>query len=59
MTNLKTVIASLRRDEKGATAIEYGLIAAFVSIAIIATLQLIGPALDGIFQQVLAALQSA
>lgn len=55
-TNLKAVIASLRRDEKGATAIEYGLIAAFVSIAIVATLQILGPRLDAIFQRISNAL---
>jgi pilus assembly protein Flp/PilA len=34
-------------DESGATAIEYGLIAALVSVAIIAGLQIIGVALGG------------
>lgn len=56
LTNLKNFAVSLRRDEKGATAIEYGLIAAFISIAMIATLRVMGPRLDGIFQQVSAAL---
>lgn len=47
------------RDEEGVTAIEYGLIAALVSIAILATLKLMGPALDAIFVKILTALQDA
>ncbi len=43
-------------DESGATAVEYGLIAALVAIAIISSLQLLGPALDGIYLIILAAL---
>lgn len=36
-------------DESGATAIEYGLIAALVSVAAIAALSALGSALDDIF----------
>ncbi len=39
----------LLKDEPGATAIEYGLIAALVSVAAIATLQLLGESLRDIF----------
>lgn len=35
-------LAKLRKDEKGATAIEYGLIAALVSIAAIGALGTLG-----------------
>ena len=45
------------RDESGATAIEYGLIAALIAVVIIGTLTLIGPALDLKFQEVLAGLK--
>ena len=41
-----------RRDEDGATAIEYGLIAALVAIALIGALQALGGSLDGMFQGV-------
>ena len=41
MTNL---LSRFAKDKSGATAIEYGLIAGFVSIAIIAALQIIWPA---------------
>ena len=40
------------KDESGATAIEYGLIAALISVAIIVTLQAIGPKLNTAFSQV-------
>lgn len=38
---MKTIISFLKNEE-GATAIEYGLIAALVSVVIIGTLQLLG-----------------
>lgn len=47
---------SLKNDESGATAIEYGLIAAGISIVIIGALALLGPQLDAIFGQITAAL---
>ena len=56
MTNLFSRFA---KDESGATAIEYGLIAGFVSIAIITALGVIGPELTRIFTAVGAALQEA
>jgi pilus assembly protein Flp/PilA len=46
-------------DESGATAIEYGLIAALVSVAAIAALTLMGNALKNIFNVVKDALESA
>lgn len=39
-------------DESGATAIEYGLIAALVSVAAIGALQAMGGSLDGMFTSV-------
>ena len=41
---------ALMRDESGATAIEYGLIAALVSVAAIAALIALGNSLQTIFQ---------
>lgn len=46
-------------DEQGATAIEYGLIAALVAVAIIAALLFLGSALNGIFSQVGTELNTA
>lgn len=40
------LLSRFAKDESGATAIEYGLIAGFVSIFIITALTLIGPELD-------------
>lgn len=56
MTNL---LSRFAKDESGATAIEYGLIAGFVSIAIITALGVIGPQLTRIFTAVGVALTGA
>ena len=46
------------RDESGATAIEYGLIAALVSVVIIVALTSVGGSLKATFNSVNAALQA-
>ncbi len=46
----------LFRDEKGQDMVEYALLASFISIVAIATLRLIGPLVDGIYQDIQAAL---
>ncbi|MGE4064142.1 MAG: Flp family type IVb pilin [Rhodospirillaceae bacterium] len=48
----------LLRDEKGATAIEYGLIAALIAVVIIGGLQLAGENLGGTFDGVAADLDT-
>ena len=53
------MIARFAKDESGATAIEYGLIAALVSIAIIAALNALAISLNGTFSKVSAALNGA
>jgi pilus assembly protein Flp/PilA len=45
------------KDESGATAIEYGLIAACISVAIIAVVQGIGTNLNATFTSVKSALK--
>ena len=47
------------KDESGATAIEYGLIAALVSVAAIVALQSLGASLRNIFTFVATTLESA
>jgi len=47
------------KDEDGATAIEYGLIAALVSVACIGALSALGGSLQGIFNMVSSELTSA
>jgi len=42
----------LATDESGATAIEYGLIAALIAVAAIVAFQLVGTNLSGIFNSV-------
>ncbi|MGL5929363.1 MAG: Flp family type IVb pilin [Dermatophilaceae bacterium] len=51
LVTLQTRIASLR-DEKGATAVEYGLMVALIAAAIIVTVTLLGGALDDLFTSV-------
>ncbi len=52
-----TKLQSFLRDESGATAIEYGLIAACISVAIIAIVQGVGTKLNSTFTQVEQALK--
>jgi pilus assembly protein Flp/PilA len=42
----------LWKDEEGATAIEYGLLAALIAVAIITTVGLLGDTLDRTFSKV-------
>lgn len=46
-------------DERGATAIEYGLIAALISVVIIASITSIGTSLKAVFTNINASLQPA
>ena len=57
MINVYNTVASfvavaqerLRRDEKGATAVEYGLMVGLIAVAIIVTVGLLGGKLNGLF----------
>jgi len=55
LTQFKTMM----KNEDGATAIEYGLIAALIAVAIVGTLALVGPKLSTTFGKVNTALDSA
>ena len=46
------LLSKMRTNEDGATAIEYGLIAALVAIALIAALTTLGDSLTGVFTSV-------
>ena len=46
---MKSQIIRFMKDEEGATAIEYGLIAGLIAVVIIAAITSIGTNLDGIF----------
>ena len=49
---MNTLLACFAKDESGATAIEYGLIAAGISVAIIAVVQGLGSKLNTTFELV-------
>ncbi|MEO3433467.1 Flp family type IVb pilin [Inquilinus sp. CAU 1745] len=54
-----SVVRRFIRNESGATAIEYGLIAALVSVAAIFALTAMGGSLEGMFQTVCESLEGA
>lgn len=53
---MKNLVSRFVKDESGATAIEYGLIAAGISVAIIAVVQGLGSKLSATFTKVQNAL---
>jgi pilus assembly protein Flp/PilA len=56
---MQKLVRRFMRDESGATAIEYGLIAAGISVAIIAVVQGLGTKLNTAFTSVQTALTPA
>ena len=54
---MKNLVARFVKDESGATAIEYGLIAAGISLAIIAVVNGLGTNLNGKFSSINASLK--
>jgi len=56
---MSKLFARFLKNESGATAIEYGLIAALISVAVIAGAQVIGPQLDTTFNNIGTALTDA
>jgi pilus assembly protein Flp/PilA len=56
-TLMKGLIARFAKDESGATAVEYGLIAAGISVAIIAVIQGLGNNLKTAFSSLSSALK--
>ncbi len=49
---MKTTFARFLKDESGATAIEYGLIAAIVGVGIIVALGVLEDGLSGLFSAI-------
>ena len=49
---MKTLVKRFAKDESGATAIEYGLIAAGISVAIITVVQGLGTKLNTTFSNI-------
>ncbi len=56
---MKNLVKRFAKDVSGATAIEYGLIAAGISVAIIAVVQGLGTSLNTTFTSVKTALTPA
>lgn len=52
MGNAFIAIRKFLRDEEGVTAIEYGLIAALIAVAVIATVYAVGQQLDTVFTKI-------
>ncbi len=55
---MKNIVSRFMNDESGATAIEYGLIAALVSVGIIAALQSLRDELQGTFGDISTEMQN-
>lgn len=56
---MQNLVTRFIKDESGATAIEYGLIAALISVALIAGAKAIGEGLDTKFKEVSEAVTGA
>lgn len=55
---MKTFLARFAHDESGATAIEYGLIAALIGVAIVAGAGLVGTNLNTMFNGIAGKLKA-
>lgn len=53
------VFRSVLKDESGATAVEYGLIAALIAVAIIVAVSAVGNSLDNTFNTISTKLDEA
>ncbi|MFT5742164.1 MAG: pilus assembly protein Flp/PilA [Paracoccaceae bacterium] len=56
---MSNLVKRFKEATAGATAIEYGLIAAMVSVVIIGALALLGPQLSAVFTSITTALGGA
>jgi len=57
LSYLQTFVAkNVRRDDRGATAVEYGLMVALIAVAIIGTVTLLGTQLNTLFTAITNAL---
>jgi len=52
MDKLVLATRNFLREEEGVTAIEYGLIAALIAVAVIATVYLVGVQLNSVFVKI-------
>jgi pilus assembly protein Flp/PilA len=54
---MKAGLIRFRRNNSGATAIEYAMIAAGIALAIVASVNQLGTTVEGLFTSVLSALK--
>lgn len=59
MLSMFRILRKFRKDEKGATAIEYALIAALISVAAIAAFTSVGEQISGTMNTVSGKLENA
>lgn len=57
MVKVKRFFARWLRNEEGASALEYALMAGLIAAAIMATVKLLGTEIDAVFSDILTALQ--
>lgn len=55
---MKKLFSKFMKDESGATAIEYGLIAALISVVMVAALTVLGPEIRSTFEEVQSGLEA-
>ncbi|WP_432880134.1 Flp family type IVb pilin [Kribbella sp. CA-245084] len=49
LTHVRNAIEQTRRDERGATMIEYGLLVALIAVVVVPALLILGPAIVALF----------
>jgi pilus assembly protein Flp/PilA len=59
MIAIRISLRRLRRDKRGATAIEYGLIVALIGVAIMGALSSLGGGVGGMWTKINNAVQSS
>jgi Flp pilus assembly pilin Flp len=56
MRKLATTLRAFARSRSGTTAIEYGLVATFIALAVLTTIQMLGAnVLSELYEQIVAA----
>ncbi len=52
LNDINAIVHAIRADKKGVTALEYGLIASLIAVAIITAVSLVGTNLTNVFNTV-------
>ncbi len=56
LANVQSYLEQTRRDERGATMVEYGLLVALIAVVVVPTLVVLGPAIATLFTTVAGSL---